>query len=143
MTEREDYINKNKDIIKNWNIKDHYKNDEEMNELHNEFYDNGGKCYIYSFILYQKLQKIGAKRCRGIINSTDIIRQSKNPTEKCHHVWVETHNMVYDKSIFRTIIAPKNEWYQFYQISNVECADDGIFIKNNYVLNSGPDDIDS
>jgi hypothetical protein len=42
--------------------------------------------------------------------------------------------MVYDKSIFRTIIAPKNEWYEFYKVSDVEYADNGIFNTNKYVL---------
>jgi hypothetical protein len=50
--------------------------------------------------------------------------------------------MVYDKTIFRTIIAPKKEWYELYQISDVECAEDGVFNKNNYKLNCGPDNID-
>jgi hypothetical protein len=129
------------DYTKNWIVKEHFQNEKELNELYDEYYNNGGKCYIYSIILFQKLRKIGAKRCRGTPNNTSIMRKSKFNEEIAHHVWVETHNMVYDKSIFRTIIAPKDEWYQLYQISDVEYAEDGIFYKNNYNLNCGPDDI--
>ena len=142
MSESSIYIEKNKNLFTNWITKKHYKNDKELNELYDEFYNNGGECYVYSFILYQKLKKIGAKRCRGTANATVVMKQSKYNETEAHHVWTETHNMVYDKSIFRTIIAPKKEWYEFYQISDVEYAEDGIFNKNNYKLNCGPDNID-
>ena len=107
MSGRTEYVAINKDIIKNWVIKNHFKNENEKNELYNEFYNNGGKCYNDSFVMYQKLQKIGAKRCRGRVNATNMMVRSRFNEEEAHHVWVETHNMVYDKSIFRTIIAPK------------------------------------
>jgi hypothetical protein len=135
-------MNEIPEYAKKWVLKKHYNDEEEYKKLYNEFYENNGKCYIYSFILFQKLSKIGAKRCRGTINNPSLIRRSKINQQVCHHVWVETDNMVYDKSILRTIIAPKEEWYEFYQISDVEYADYGIFNKNNYKLNSGPDDID-
>ena len=142
MSERNDYLEEEKHLLTNWIIKNNYKNEEEFNDLYDEFYDNGGECYVYSFVLYQKLKKIGAKRCRGTVNATCIMRKSKYNETVPHHVWIETHNMVYDKSIFRTIIAPKKEWYELYQISDVEYAEDGIFNKNNYKLNCGPDNID-
>jgi hypothetical protein len=142
MNDTIDYITIRKNLIKNWVIKNHFKNEEEINELYNEFYNNGGECLFYSFVMYQKLQKIGAKRCRGRINATNLMKKSRFNEVEPHHSWVETHNMVYDKTIFRTIIAPKKEWYEFYQVSNVEYADNGIFIKNNYCLNCGPDNID-
>jgi hypothetical protein len=52
-----EYVEKNKHLIKDWIIKHHYSNEKEFNELYDEFYNNYGECYTYSFVLYQKLQK--------------------------------------------------------------------------------------
>jgi hypothetical protein len=87
--------------------------------------------YMVSFIimavnamyimLYQKLKRIGAKRCRGTVNATCIMRKSKFNETVPHHVWIETHNMVYDKTIFRTIIAQKKNGMSYikFQMLNV------------------------
>ena len=57
MSGRTEYVAINQNIIKNWVIKNHFKNEEERYELYNEFYSNGGECYKDSFVMYQKSKK--------------------------------------------------------------------------------------
>jgi hypothetical protein len=98
-----------------------------------------GKCASDSLITFQKLYKIGSKRVRGRINNKDLFIHEIDNKFDLTHYWVEANNYVYDISEYQQVIMPINEFYKLKQISDVEYAENGIFNKNNYELNSGPD----
>jgi hypothetical protein len=128
-------------IIKNWKIKEHLTEEEQLIYLMGK-YEEGGDCVVNSFIMFQKLFKLNAVRVRGNITNTNVLCSTKKTkvSNTNPHYWVELRDMVYDHNPIRTIIAPKKEYYDFYQIVDVEIADKGLFNKNNYKLESGPDD---
>ena len=88
-------------------------------------------CKEASWITYQQLEKIGAKRVRGMRGSVGT-----------HHYWVEAKGYVYDSANMVLLIAPIQEFYDKLEIRDVEYADEGIFYKNNHTLKLGRDDMD-
>jgi hypothetical protein len=98
-----------------------------------------GNCVVDSYITFQKLYKIGSKRVRGRINNKDMFMNDINNTSDQVHYWTEANNYVYDISEHQKLIMPIDEFYQMFEISHVEYAEYGIFNKNNFELNSGPD----
>ena len=98
-----------------------------------------GNCPTDSFITFQKLYKIGSKRVRGRINNKDMFIHDIDNKFDLTHYWVEANNYVYDISEYQQVIMPIDEFYKKFNISDVEYADNGVFHKNNYELNSGPD----
>ena len=101
------------------------------------FFEGKDNCNQFSFDKWKKLFKIkGIRRVRGLMNSTACY----NPEKRLQfHYWVETDVLVFDESGFRTTVAPKKEFHEFYHISDVEESDNGVFLNNNYVLQCGPD----
>ena len=123
-----------------WITKYHYKNQEELNECYNKFMSEGGNCVGESFRLFLKLRNVNAVRCRGNINNLKILKASNNNEKYDNiHYWVEANGKVFDKNHFRTLIIPKKDFYNMYQIDNVEVAENGIFTHNNYILQAGSD----
>lgn len=104
-----------------------------------------GNCVIDSWITWQKIMKLKPKRVRGIVNNLNIIAGSFDKTDEALrvHFWVEAKGMVYDINTYQTIILPINQYYEIYQISDAEIADEGNAIfTDNYKTFCGPDDPD-
>jgi len=114
----------------NWSIK--------VKDTYNEeAFIGKDNCIEYSYEKWKKLYPIGAKRARGLANNT--VNHYPETNVPSFHCWVETDKLVFDETGFTTCIAPKKEWYEYNKISNVEYADGGLFLENNYELNTGPD----
>jgi hypothetical protein len=116
----------------NWSIKP--KLEKDWNE---DMFKGKDNCIKYSYENWKKTYPIGAKRVRGLVNNIDIIYPPTN--EPQFHYWVETDKIIIDESGVNKTVAPKQEWYEFLKISNIEYANMGLFLNNNYDLNIGHD----
>jgi len=87
-------------------------------------------CINNSFFNWFRLNKIGVKRCRGIINNKNVIYNPLNK-EMLIHYWVQSDKYVFNENVFLHTIVPIQEYYELYQISDVEIADDCIFTSKN------------
>ena len=85
-----------------------------------------GNCVVDSYITFQKLYKIGSKRVRGRINNKDMFINNIDNTSDRTHYWTEANNYVYDISENQKLIMPMDEFYQMFEISNVENSSLGL-----------------
>ena len=107
------------------------------NEWYEGMFQGNDNCRQFSYDKWKKLYKIKGIRTRGLSNSTENFNNPENKIQ--FHYWVETDKLVFDESGVRTLVAPKEEFYRFHDISDVEKSDHGVFFNNNFLLNCGPD----
>jgi len=102
--------------------------------------ENGkDKCVNYSFDTWIRLYKLGAKRVRAqVINET--FTHNPNNDKIVFHYWCETNKYVFNENAFCTMIIPRDEYYTFNKIINIEIAENGIFKTYNKKLKINRDD---
>lgn len=125
--------------MEKWIIKQKMSvNDKLSTALEDLEQENGGDCVGSSFKIFQKLSKVGGKRVRGLVNNKDAMVDFVG-NGKYFHYWVESKGMVFDDNKYQMVIAPIDEYYKYFQITDVEYADDGFFYKYNKKLEAGID----
>lgn len=130
MDDKQEAIKQLKKDCPTWSIRVKDLNEDPKANMALEGYDD---CINNSFFNWFRLNKIGAKRCRGIMNNKKVIFNPLNK-EILIHYWVQTDKYVFNENVFLHTIVPIKEYYDLYQISNVEIADDCIFTSKNKSL---------
>jgi hypothetical protein len=102
---------------------------------------HSGKCVRDSFITWQKLRNIGARRMRGMHLMNENIIGGNGDETSFFHCWVEAKGLVYNVNDYQVNIMPIQNYYAIFQPFYIEEADDGIFTTNNSKLMCGPDKI--
>lgn len=114
-----------------WSVKIKKNNDDILRLISKNCKDN---CMNYSFDTWIRLYKIGAKRIRAqVIN--EAFTYNPNKESIVFHYWVETNKFVFTENAFCTMIIPREEYYTFNKIINIEIAENGIFTTFNKLLN--------
>ena len=75
---------------------------------------------------------------RGNLNKNCFVNYDENDPNLIHY-WVEAKGMVYDNGNMQVRIMPIKDYYKLLGVVDVEYATDGIFNKNNIILESGPE----
>jgi len=98
------------------------------------FKNGKDNCVNYSFDTWIRLYKIGAKRVRAqVIN--EAFTYNPNKESIVFHYWCETNKYVFTENAFCTMIIPREEYYNFNKIINIEISENGIFTTSNKILN--------
>jgi hypothetical protein len=137
LTKEEKQLNTNavKKMFPSWSIKMKDINDDAI-----RYYCKNGKdnCVNYSFDTWIRLYKIGSKRVRADVKNASFTHNPDN-NKIVFHYWCETDKYVFNENAFSTMIIPREEYYTFYKIINIEIAENGIFKTYNKKLKIGRD----
>ena len=132
LTKEEKELNTNvvKKMFPSWSIKMKDINDDVIKYICKSGKDN---CVNYSFDTWIRLYKIGAKRVRAEVKN-EAITYNPNNDKIVFHYWCETNKYIFNENAFCTMIIPRDEYYTFNKIINIEIAENGIFKSYNKKL---------